>query len=431
MTNAQKSVRSPGRLPSTDTMKTPDDVAAMRRLHALGWGVRRIAHELGISPNTVRRHLRAGEWRSYQTPERESALDPHQEWLQARFLQHRGNAAVVHEELRRELGVTVSLRTVERAVESHRDELRAEAVATTRFETPPGQQMQIDFGQRRVRIGDEDVVAHLCILTLGYSRRTFAIAYACERQAQWLEGIEAAFQHFGGTPVELLMDNARALVTHHDAATREVTFNETFRGFCEHWGVRPRACAPYRARTKGKDERAVQYVGRNAIAGRTFRSWEDFNAHLVRWSREIADVRIHGTTGDRPIDRFERAERSVLKPLRAVPFLRVRELFRRVHTDGCVEVDTNHYSVPWRLIGKRVVVRILDGKMSVLRGDTTVACHDARPPSRARIIDRTHLAGVVRQTEEARLTGGSAQVVVTGNLQRPLSEYDDSVGGAL
>ena len=182
MTNAQKSVRSPGRLPSTDTMKTPDDVAAMRRLHALGWGVRRIARELGISPNTVRRHLRAGEWHSYQTPERESALDPHQEWVQRRFLQHRGNAAVVHEELWRELGITVSLRTVERAVEAHRDELRAEAVATTRFETPPGQQMQVDFGQRRVRIGDEDVWRTSAILTLGYSRRIFAIAYACERE---------------------------------------------------------------------------------------------------------------------------------------------------------------------------------------------------------------------------------------------------------
>lgn len=109
-------------------------------------------------------------------------------------------------------------------------------------------------------VRDEEVAAHVCVLTLGYSRRIFATAYACERQAQCLEGIEAAFRHFGGTPAELLVDNARALVTHHDPATREVTFNETFRRFCEHWGVRPRACAPYRARTKGKDERAVQYV---------------------------------------------------------------------------------------------------------------------------------------------------------------------------
>lgn len=422
MTNAREPVRSPRRLPSTDTMKTPDDVAAMRRLHALGWGLRRIARELSISLNTVRRHLRAGEWHRYKTPERESALDPHREWLRLRFLQHRGNAAVVHEELRREFGVVVSLRTVERAVEECRDELRAEAVATTRFETPPGGQMQVDFGQRRVHIGDADVDAHLCILTLGYSRRIFAIAYACERQPQWLEGIEAAFRHFGGTPVELLVDNARALVSHHDAATREVTFNDTFRQFCEHWGVRPRACAPYRARTKGKDERAVQYVGRNAIAGRKFSSWDAFNAHLVRWSRETADLRIHGTTGDRPIDRFDRAERAALKPLSAEPFLRVREVHRTVHTDGCVEVDTNHYSVPWRLIGKRVVVRVLDGKVIVLREDKHVASHDALLPSRARIIDPSHLAGVAQKA-------GSRPP--PGDLQRPLSAYEDVAGGAL
>lgn len=423
MTNARTSVRSPGRLPSTDTMKTPDDVAAMRRLHTLGWGVRRIAGELGISPNTVRRHLRTGEWRAYRTPDRASALDPHHDWLRARFVQHRGNAVVVHEELRRELGVSVSLRTVERAVEAYRDELRAEAVATTRFETAPGEQLQVDFGERRVRIGDEEVAAHVCVLTLGYSRRIFATAYACERQAQWLEGIEAAFRHFGGTPAELLVDNARALVTHHDPATREVTFNETFRRFCEHWGVRPRACAPYRARTKGKDERAVQYVGRNAIAGRTFRSWEDFNGHLVRWSREIADVRIHGTTGDRPIDRFERAERSALRPLRDTPaFLRVRELFRTVHSDGVVEVDTNHYSVPWQLVGKRVVVHVLDGKTMIYWDRRLVACHDARAASRARIVDPAHLEGIVRR---------SVQPPPTSELQRPLQEYEDLVGGAL
>ena len=166
-----------------------------------------------------------------------------------------------------------------------------ERLSFRRVVTPPGQQMQVDFGQRRVRIGDEDVVAHPCILTLGYSRRILAIAYACARQSQWLEGIEAAFQHFGGTPVELLVDNARALVSHHDAATREVTFNEIPGLLRALGGVRPWACTPYRARTKGKDERAVQYVGRNAIAGRTFRSWEDFNAHLVRWSREIAGRR--------------------------------------------------------------------------------------------------------------------------------------------
>ena len=82
-------------------------------------------------------------------------------------------------------------------------------------------------------------------------------------------------------PEEVLLDNARALVDHHDAATREVRFNERLHAFARYWGVRARACAPYRARTKGKDERGVGYVKRNAIAGRRFESWAALEAHLV------------------------------------------------------------------------------------------------------------------------------------------------------
>ncbi len=113
----------------------------------------------------------------------------------------------------------------------------------------------------------------LFVATLGYSRRIYARTFRHERQSAWLEGIEGAFQHFGGLPGEVLLDNAKALVEHHDAATREVTFNARFHVFARYWGVRPVAYAPYRARTKGKDERGVGYVKHNAIAGRSFALW--------------------------------------------------------------------------------------------------------------------------------------------------------------
>jgi transposase len=102
------------------------------------------------------------------------------------------------------------------------------------------------------------------------------------------------------------MDNPRALVVRHDAARRTVQFNDKLLAFARHWRFSPRACAPYRARTKGKTESGVGYVKKNAIAGHAFDSWEAFEAHLARWEREVANVRVHGTTGEPPIARFTR-----------------------------------------------------------------------------------------------------------------------------
>jgi transposase len=86
----------------------------------------------------------------------------------------------------------------------------------------------------------------------------------------------------------VLLDNDRGLVVRHDRATREVEFNARLHVFARHWRFRPRACAPYRARTKGKDERGVGYVKKNAIAGRSFEGWSVLEAHLGAWTLEIA-----------------------------------------------------------------------------------------------------------------------------------------------
>ncbi|MGE4535407.1 helix-turn-helix domain-containing protein, partial [Halomonas sp.] len=116
----------------------------MLRLKACGWGTKRIADELGVSRNTVKRYLRQGGWAPYARPQRSKSLEGLEEWLKARFMQHAGNAAVVLQDLQLEHGLTVSLRTVERACAPFRQALAAEAKATVRFETPPGKQLQID-----------------------------------------------------------------------------------------------------------------------------------------------------------------------------------------------------------------------------------------------------------------------------------------------
>jgi transposase len=404
-----------GRFPGAEPMQAPEAVAAMLRLKTLGWGTKRIAQELGCSRGTVKRYLQQGAWEPYRSRPRTGALVGLESWLRERFLQHRGNADVVRQELLREHGIAVSLRTVERAVRGYRRELSALARATVRFETPPGKQLQVDFGETRITVGDERPKVYLFVATLGYSRRPYVAAFLHERQVSWIVGLEGAFRHFNGVPEEVLLDNPRALVSLHDVRSRTVTFNPKFLAFAHHWGFRPRACAPYRARTKGKDESGVGYVKRNAIAGHTFASWHALEAHLAEWQREIADQRIHGTTGERPLDRFLRDEAAALRSLDDRPsFVAIRELSRRVQSDACVEVDTNAYSVPWRLIGETVRVEVTGDHVRVFYATAEVARHPYTIGRRQRILDRQHLAGIV---------GAAPRATPVRALLRPLSEY--------
>jgi transposase len=268
-------------------MLQAEEVQSMVHLHQSGWGVKRLSKEFGCARNTVRRYLRAGGVIMFGGRSRASAFDGLEEWLRERFFRHGGNADVIRQELAVEHGITISLRSVERRVQGWRRELRSQRRATVRFETEPGHQMQIDFGETRVWIGSERVRVHVFVATLGYSRRLYIRASQRERQTDWFEGMEGAFLRFGGVPAEVLVDNARALVEHHDAVTREVKFNSQLRAFARYWGFTPRACAPYRARTKGKDERGVGYVKNNAIAGRRFECWAAFEAHLDQWTRSL------------------------------------------------------------------------------------------------------------------------------------------------
>jgi transposase len=411
-------------------MQTPEDVAQMLRLKAAGLGIKSIALKMNCSKNTVRRYLRSDGWVAYKRPERKSALAGLEGWLGERLQQHRGNADVVRQDLERQHGVRVSLRTVERAVAPFRRELRAAEVATIRFETAPGEQLQIDFGETILSIAGERVKVHLFVATLGYSRRPYVAVFSHERQSAWWQGIEGAFHHFGGRTRELLIDNAKPLVDFHNAKTREVRFNERFHAFCRYWDVVPKACAPYRARTKGKDERGVGYVKRNAIAGHTFGSIAGLEAHLAWWMREVADPRVHGTTGEPPIERFLAKESSALRPLEGrTTFQPIRECVRRVHSDACIELETNRYSVPWRLIGETVSV-LVNEQVRIVYAGQEVAVHTRLAGQRRGSIHHEHLLGIVGTEPRPQPNPANVLPVAPAELLRPLHEYEALMGGA-
>lgn len=106
-----------------ERMLEPETIHRMLALHTLGWGTRRIAGELGVARNTIKRHLAAGGYVPYQSPMRPGKLTGLEAWLKEQFQQHRGNCDVVRQELARVHGRSVSLRTVERACRPYRAEL--------------------------------------------------------------------------------------------------------------------------------------------------------------------------------------------------------------------------------------------------------------------------------------------------------------------
>jgi transposase len=409
-------------------MLEPEVVDRLRELSVRGYGSKRIAQELGIARNTVRRYLAGAPVGFHERPAARRLDGPTLAEVHRLYRTlAEGNTVVVQQELARR-GVHVDLRTLQRAVAPLRQEERAKALAPVRFETEPGQQMQIDFGEKPVPIGGRLVKVHLMTAVLGYSRRCYCHASLAQRQDDWLEGLEMACRHFGGLPHQLLCDNASPLVISHDPRTGEVVWHPGFEAFCRDRGLSARACRPRRARTKGKIERGVGYVKHNALAGRSFASFQAVQGHLAWWAVEVADRRVHGTTREQPILRFERDERRALRPLPDRPLpVRTRRLARRVSADCFVDIDTVRYSVPHRHVRETVEVVVKERRVEVRLRGRCIAEHDRCSEPHAWVRDPAHFEGLFRPAAAA-----PAPTAPQGHphpLARPLSVYAELVEG--
>jgi transposase len=409
-------------------MLEPEVVDWIHELSGQGLGSKRIAQGLGVSRNTVRRYL-AGAMVGFQ--ERPGARRLDGPTLSEVHRLYRtvaeGNTVVIQQELARQ-GIDFDLRTLQRAVAPLRQEERARNLATVRFETPPGQQMQIDFGEKVVPIAGQPVKVYLMTVVLGYSRRLYCRAFLAQRQDDWLEGLESAFQHFGGLPEQILCDNASPLVTSHDRQSGQVVWNPGFEAFCQDRGLTPKACRPRRARTKGKIERGVGYVKHNALAGRAFASFEDLQQHLWSWMVEVADLRIHGTTKEQPTVRFERDERAVLRPLPARRLaVRTRRLTRRISADCFVDIDTIRYSAPHWHVRETVDVVVKDEEVEIWLRGRCIAQHARCYEPHTWVRNPAHFEGLFR-SEAATPIPTSAEGP-SCPLVRPLSHYAELVEG--
>ena len=267
---------------------------------AAGQSIKGIARELGVSRNTVRATLRRQGPPHYERRPCPSKLDPHRDYLIARLAEFPELSA-------KQLLAEIRARGYAGGISILKDFTRPYRVPrkgpVVRFETPPGEQAQCDFGELGMHaVRGVRTRVYLFVMVLGFSRYMYVEATADARSATFLACHARAFASFGGMPREVLYDNAKICALEHSRTV--VTFNEALLDFAGRFAFRPRLCRPARPQTKGKVERMIGYVKDAGLVGRTFTDLPDMNAQLMAWLEAEANVREHATTGERPVDRL-------------------------------------------------------------------------------------------------------------------------------
>jgi transposase len=359
----------------------------------------RIAERFGISRQTVYNHLKRTGPFPRPRPRRGSKVDPFKKYIRARLESFDLPGTVLFNELKAR-GYRGGLTILREFVRPLKEEFVRRV--TERFETLPGQQAQIDWGEcGMITVGGERKKLYVFVMVLGYSRMMYARFTTSSRLPVLLACLTRAFGVLG-IPREILVDNMKQAVEQHDVTTGVVRWNKQFLDFAEHHGFLPVASPPYWPRVKGKVERGVGYIKTSFLEGRSFSDLDDLNRQLGVWLDTVANVRTHGTTRERPVDRQAR-ELPYLRRFAAVPAYDVRPLeIRQVPSDSHISYHGVPYSVDPTAVGRSVSVRAegenVGDAFSVYLGDRLVARHRRCRRGSARVTLPEHAEAIRRLT---------------------------------
>jgi transposase len=370
-----------------------DQFMDVKLLKQQGHSIRDIARLTGLSRNTVRKVLRGQHDLKFHAPARNSCLEPFHDYLRQRYAEYRLSAVRLLAEIQ-PMGYAGSLVTLRRFLRTLKQDLVRQGKLTVRFETPPGQQAQADwmYCGRFTTAEGKPIAVYAFVMVLSFSRMLFVRFTTSMRLGELIECHQEAFAFFGGWPRSMLYDNMKQV------KLSRFQWNEQFLDFANHYGFVPKTHRAYRPRTKGKVERAVDYVKDNFLTGRVFHGLEDLNAQARAWLAETANVRIHGTTGQRPIDLFNQ---ETLTPLAAAPVYRFLDpVARSVSWESMVHFQGSRYSVPPEYAGKTVQVAASGGQIVVRLGDAIIAEHRQAAQGGQSIIEKDHLAQLWKITQQ-------------------------------
>jgi transposase len=376
-------------------MLNQEDYIVIKTLKDRGVYLKDIAEELGVHPKTVSRALTREGVPQKKRKRKPSKLEPYKPTVDRLLSEGVWNAVVVMREIQA-AGYSGGITMLRQYIAPKRA-LRP-GKATVRFETEPGEQLQTDWGEIVVEIAGEETRVYFIVNQLGYSRRFHFWCTDSLDAEHTYEGIVRSLEYFDGVPEEVLVDNQKSAVLEHPRSGK-VRFNERFVDLANQYGFTPRACRPYRARTKGKDERMVGYIKQHFfVRYRSFESWAHLNQQGEQWLCEEADQRVHGTVKEVVAVRFER-EKPTLGPLPAQRYDSSYRETRHVAWDSYIDVRGNRYSVPDRLVNQVVVVRIgLDGRLRVFFNDDLQTTHQLKSAQAGWVTVPEHHARLWKET---------------------------------
>jgi transposase len=374
--------------------------------------IRRLAEIEKLSGRAIARRLRCPRYLiaaaleqdqppSHQVVHRSSRLDPYKPKIDALLAKYPELSAVrVHEEIARGPdGYTGSVITVRRYVRSIRP-TRGRVYQEVHYE--PAQAMQVDWGEcGRVQVGNTSRKVSVLVAVLCDSRLSYIEFTLSQRKAEFYRCLVHALEFFRASPRAIIVDNLKAAVL--NGSGRAACFHPEFLALCGHYYLQPIACERRDPESKGIVEAKVRYVKHNALAGRgdELVRFEDYIALAPRWRDEIANVRIHETTRERPVDRFQK-ERSQLRALATIPFDTDEIVPAVVSPHARVEFDANRYSVPPHLTRQTITIRADGHELRILHQGQIVARHSRSYERRQLIVLPEHRTAALSMGRRSR-----------------------------
>lgn len=357
-----------------------------------------IARQLALAPRTVNYWLNEPRYRQRKKQQRPSKLDPYKQTLKQLLEKHPYSAAQLYQRLCDE-GFTGSYTLVKDYVRLIRPKHKP-AFLSLHFE--PGDYAQVDWGlYKTIGVGENKRRLNFFVMVLCYSRMMYVQFTLSQSMEHFLGCHLNAFRFFKRVPRHIMIDNLKTGVLKRSRIGRDITFNPRYVDFANHYGFTIKACGVAKGNEKGRVENAVGYVKKNFLAGLNITQFDALNPAVKRWQDEIANVRLHKTTRQRPVDMFAEDQAAML-PMNVNNYDVARIATLRANKQFRITLDTNKYSVPAEYASTPLTVKIYPDRLCIYHQEKLIARHDRRYTRHQDYPHPDHEKALLAQRRNAR-----------------------------